>query len=82
MARAPRDRIEPWVLVIIAFALIVAALLSYNGHPVRDSNLYSPHVPGWVAVVLFILIGIAGRLIHLHDQRRARKRDPDAPPKT
>ena len=77
-----RNTVEPVVLVLVGLALIVAALLSYSGHPVRDSNLYSPHAPGWLAVVLFVLIGIAGRLIHLHDQRRARKRDLDTPPKT
>ena len=82
MARAPRNQIEPWVLVVIALALIVAALLFYNRHPVIDSNLYSPHAPGWLAVVLFVLIGIAGRLIPLHDQRRAAKRKHDGPPTT
>jgi hypothetical protein len=82
MSRTPRDRIEPVVLIVIAVALFVAALLSYTDHAVRDSNLYSPHAPGWIAVFLFFLIGIVGRLIHIHDQRRAAKRKRDASPKT
>jgi len=81
MSRTPRDRIEPVVLIVIAVALFVAAFLSYTDHPVRDSNLYSPHAPGWIAVVLFFLIGIAGRLIYIRDQRRAAKRKRDASPK-
>jgi 1,4-dihydroxy-2-naphthoate octaprenyltransferase len=81
MSRTPRDRIEPVVLIVIAVALFVAAFLSYTGHPVRDSNLYSPHAPGWIAVLLFFLIGIVGRLIYIHDQRRAAKRKRDASPK-
>ena len=82
MARTNRDRIEPLVLIVIGGALFAAALLSYTGHPVRDSNLYSPHAPGWIAVVLFFLIGIVGRLIYIYDQRRAAKRKRDASPKT
>ena len=82
MTRLSRNTVEAVVLVLVGVALIAASLLSYRGHPVGDCNLYSPSVPGWIAVVLFLLIGIAGRLIHLHDQRRARKRDVDTPPKT
>jgi hypothetical protein len=78
MARTHRDRIEPLVLIVIAVTLFAHALLSYTGHPVRDSNLYSPHAPGWIAVVLFFLIGIVGRLIYIYDQRRAAKRKRDA----
>jgi hypothetical protein len=81
MSRTPRDRIEPMVLIVIAVALFIAAFLSYTGHPVRDSNLYSPHA-GWSAVFLFFLICIVGRLIHIQDQRRAAKRKRDASPKT
>jgi hypothetical protein len=79
VTRLPRNTVEAVVLVLVGFALIVAALLSYSGHPVRDSNLHSRSVPGWITVVLFVLIGSAGRLSHLHDQRRARKRDVDTP---
>jgi hypothetical protein len=82
MALPHRDRIEPVVLIVIAVALLAADMWSYTGHPVRDSNLYSPHAPGWIAVVLFFLIGIAGRLIYIRDQRRATKRKRDASPKT
>jgi hypothetical protein len=82
MARTHRNRIEPVVLIVVAIALFAAALWSYTGHPVRDSNLNSPHAPGWIAVFLFFLIGIVGRLIHIYDQRRAAKRKRDASPKT
>jgi hypothetical protein len=82
MARTSRNRIEPLVLIVIAVALFVAAFSSYTDYPVRDSNLYSPHAPGWIAVFLFFLIGIVGRLIHIHDQRRAAKCKRDASPKT
>jgi hypothetical protein len=50
---------------------------------VTDLNLYSPRVPGWIAVVLFVLIGV---LVRLADQWRLRKRkkghQDDASPKT
>jgi protein-S-isoprenylcysteine O-methyltransferase Ste14 len=57
-------------MVAIALGLIAAAFFFYTGHPVRDSNLYSPHAPGWIAVVLFVLIGV---LVRLADQWRPRK---------
>jgi hypothetical protein len=55
MPRTNPDRVNPWVLIAIAVGLIAAVLFLYNGHPVRDSNLYSPHAPAWVAVVMFVL---------------------------
>ena len=69
------------MLIVVAVALFAAALLSYTGHPVRDSNLYASHIPGWIPLIGFVLIGILGRLIYLHDQRRAAKTKRDAPPK-
>jgi protein-S-isoprenylcysteine O-methyltransferase Ste14 len=72
MPRTNSGRMNPWVLVAIAVGLIVAAFFFYTGHPVRDSNLYSPHVPGWIAVVMFVLIGV---LVRLADQWRPRKRE-------
>jgi len=70
MDRRQRNRLNPLLLVAVALALLVAASFFYNGHPVTDSNLYSPHVPGWIAVVLFVLIGV---LVRLADQWRLRK---------
>ena len=67
------DRINPWVLVAIAVGLIATAFFFCSGQPVTDSNLYAPHVPGWLAVVIFVLIGVVGRIIHIRDQRRNAK---------
>jgi hypothetical protein len=64
---------RPLILVLVALALLAAAFFSYSGHPVTDSNLYSPSVPGWISVGLFILIGVLGRIIHVRDQRRDSK---------
>ena len=83
MPRSDPDRIRPWVLVAIAVGLIAAALFFYTGHPVRDSNLYSPHAPGWIAAVMFILIGALRYIIRLRDRARdANKGKSDASRKT
>jgi hypothetical protein len=82
MARTPRDQIEPRVLVIIAIALITAAFLSYDGHPVENSNLYAPHAPAWLFVATFVLMGILARLFYIYDRRRTTKGKDNAPPKT
>jgi hypothetical protein len=74
MSRTDPDRTNPWVLVAIAGGLIAAAFFFYTGHPVQDSNLYSPHAPGWSAVVIFILIG-AGYIILLRDRARDAEKD-------
>ena len=70
MDRRQRNRVNPLLLLAVALALLVAASFFDSGHPVTDSNLYSPHVPGWVTVVLFVLIGV---LVRLADQGRPRK---------
>jgi hypothetical protein len=71
-----RSRIEPLVLVIIAIALFVAALYSYRGHPVTDSNLGNSSMPGWAHLVLFVLIGVLVRLGYIG--RRRQKHDKGA----
>ena len=73
MPRTDPDRVNPWVLMTIAVGLIAAAFFFYSGHPVTNSNLYAPHAPGWLAVVIFVLIGVVGRIIHIRDQRRNAK---------
>jgi uncharacterized membrane protein YidH (DUF202 family) len=73
---------EAVALVVVGLALIVAAVVSYDRQPGTHSTFYAPSVPGWFAVVLFVLIGIVGRLIHIRDRRRAAKRKRDASPKT
>jgi hypothetical protein len=83
MRRTDPDRINPWVLVAIAAGLIAAAFFFYTGHPVRDSNFYSPHAPGWIALVMFILIGTLVYIVRLRDRARDRKKDKsDASRKT
>jgi hypothetical protein len=75
MSRTGPDRTNPWVLVAIAGGLIAAAFFFYTGHPVQDSNLYSPDAPGWSPVVIFILIGAAGYIIRLRDRARDAEKD-------
>jgi len=83
MDRRQRGRINPLVLLGIAVALLAAAFFCYSGHPVADSNLYSPHAPGWIAVAFFVLIGVAGRIIYVYDKRRnAKNAKRDSTPKT
>ena len=83
MRRRQRDRINPLVLLGSAVALLAAAFFCYSGHPVTDSNLYSPHAPGWIAVIFFVLLGVAGRIIYVYDQRRnAKNAKHDSTPKT
>ena len=79
MARTQRDRMNPWALIGMAVALIAAAFFFYTGHPVRDSNLYAPSIPGWVSVAIFIGIGVLMRIVRIRDQRRdAEKLKRDA----
>jgi Na+/melibiose symporter-like transporter len=79
MASTRRDRIRPWALVGMAAALIAAALFFYTDHPVRDSNLYTPSVPGWISIAIFIGIGVVMEIVRIRDQRRhARKINSDA----
>jgi Na+/melibiose symporter-like transporter len=83
MPRIKSGRINPWVLVAIAVGLIAAAFLFYTGHPVRDSNLYSPHAPGWIAVAVFVLIGVIVRLVdQWRPQKPKKENQDDAPRKT
>lgn len=74
MPRTDPDRINPWVVVTIAAGLIAAASFFYTGHPVRDSNLYSPQVPSWIAFVIFILIGALGCIVRLRYRARDAKK--------
>jgi protein-S-isoprenylcysteine O-methyltransferase Ste14 len=77
MDHRQRDRINPLVLLGIVVALLVAAFFCYTGHPVTGSNLYSPRVPGWIAVVLFVLIGALVRLVDRWRPRKPEKENQD-----
>jgi hypothetical protein len=79
MARTQRDRMNPWALIGMAVALIAATFFFYTGHPVRDSNLCAPSIPGWISVAIFIGIGGLMRIVRIRDQRRdAEKLKRDA----
>jgi hypothetical protein len=62
---------NPWALIAMAVALIAAAFFFYTGHPVQNSNLYAPSVPGWISLAIFIGIGV---LVRFADQWHPRKR--------
>jgi len=70
MARTSGSQMKPWALVAMATALIAAAFFFYTGHPVQDSNLYAPSVPGWISLAIFIGIGV---LVRFADQWRPRE---------
>jgi uncharacterized membrane protein len=55
-------------------ALIAAAFFFYTDHPVRESNLYVPSVPGWISLGTFVLIGLLRYAINM----RVRERDAKA----
>jgi Na+/melibiose symporter-like transporter len=79
MARIQRGRMNPWLLLAMGVALIAAGFFFYTDHPVRESNLYAPSVPGWISVGMFIGIGVLARIVRIQDQRRdAEKRKRDA----
>jgi len=61
---------NPWALVAMAAGLIAAAIFFYTGHPVRDSNLYAPSVPGWISLAIFIGIAVLSRIVRIRDERR------------
>ena len=70
MPRSYPDRPNPWVLLAMAGALMGAGFFFYTDHPVRDSNLYSPHAPGWFALVIFVVIGMLSEIIRMRDRKR------------
>jgi uncharacterized membrane protein len=70
MAVTPRNYMNPWALVAMAVAVIAAAFFFYTDHPVRDSNLYAPSVPGWISFAIFIGIGVLSRIVRIRYQRR------------
>ena len=70
-------------LSAIGIALIAAAFLFYTDHPVLESNLYSPSVPGWLSVAIFLFIGVLGWITYVRDQKRdAENRKDEAPRQT
>ena len=69
------NRTEALVLIIVAVGCFVGAWFSYTGHPVTDSNLYAPEIPGWVHLFIFIFIGVVVRLAYISNGRRGTKKD-------
>lgn len=81
MARIQHNRTNPWILLAMGLALIASAFFFYTDHPVRNSNLYWPSVPGWISVGMFIAIGVLAWIVRIQDQKRdAEKRKRDTPP--
>ena len=73
MARSIPDRMNSWLLLAMGVALIAAAFFFYTDHPVRESNLYAPSVPGWISVGMFVLIGALRYIISMRDRDREAK---------
>ena len=73
MARSIPDRMNPWLLLAMGVALIAAAFFFYTDHPVRESNLYAPSVPGWISLGMFVLIGVLRYTIRMRDRERKAK---------
>ena len=73
MARTHHDRMNPWLLLAMGAALIAAAFFFYTDHPVRDSNLYAPSVPGWISLGMFVLIGALRYITSMRDREREAK---------
>ena len=77
MPRPHSNRIEPLILIVIAVALFIAALFSYQRPEVTDFSVYTPFRPGWLPVVTFVLIGVLVRLEYLAAGRSGHKKDAD-----
>jgi TRAP-type C4-dicarboxylate transport system permease small subunit len=69
------NRTEALVLIVVAVGCFVGAWFSYSGHPVTDSNLYAPDIPGWVHLFLFVFIGVIVRLTYISSRRRRIEKD-------
>jgi peptidoglycan/LPS O-acetylase OafA/YrhL len=62
---------HPWVLIVLGVALVGVAFFLYPGTN-HDRYFYKPSVPGWISLLLFIVIGVLVQL----GRSRDRKRDP------
>ena len=83
MAGTHRHRIGGLVLVCIAVGFFAAAFFSYTDHSVADWESYSSWSRRWIVFLGVILVGIAGRIVHLRNKEARRKNaDRDAGRKT
>jgi len=78
MPRSNSGQMNPWLLFAMGVALIAAAFFFYTDHPVRESILYAPSVPGWISVGMFVLIGAARYAIEMRDREREAKAKREA----
>ena len=78
MSRSKSGQRNAWLLLAMGVAVIAAAFFFYTDHPVRESILYAPSVPGWISVGMFVLIGFARYAIGLHDRERDAKAKREA----
>jgi hypothetical protein len=78
------SRTEALMLIVVALGCFVGAWFSYTSHPVTDSNLYAPEIPGWMHLFIFIFIGVLVRLAYISGGRRGTKKgnEDDAARKT
>jgi hypothetical protein len=63
------------MLIVVGIGCFVGAWFSYTRHPVTDSNLYAPEIPGWMHLFIFIFIGVLVRLAYIGGGRRGTKKD-------
>jgi uncharacterized membrane-anchored protein YitT (DUF2179 family) len=78
MPRNDEGRKHPWALLIVALAFLLAAFLCYSSYTPTDSFFRSSDSPaGWIAVVMFIVIGVVVRLVRAsyrkHDAENAKR---------
>ena len=71
MAFSDEGRKHPWALLAIALGFLLAALLCYSSYTPEDSFFHSANSPpGWIAIVMFIVIGVVVRLVRVSYQKR------------
>jgi FtsH-binding integral membrane protein len=78
MPRSDEIRKHRWALLMVGLGFLLAAFLCYSSYAPTDSFFHtSDSLPGWVAVVVFIVIGVVVRLVrasyHKYDAENAKR---------
>src|SRR5438105_2715835 len=79
MRRNEQHPINPWLLIAIGFGLVVMAVFFYRGYTTQDSFFYSRSLPGWISLLLFIVIGVLVRLGRVRHSKREHHRPDETP---